>query len=105
MTTYLPPHLVYQRVLAQLIDESPSEAACLARIGEICDAARREREEASAPGWTPPAVSYIPAYGAEETIEAIKDFDRLRSILAVDCHFRDLLLSCLKKAGHVVSDV
>jgi hypothetical protein len=98
MTTYLPPHIVYQEALARLIEETPTEADCLARIREIRDAARHEREEANAPGWTPPYVSYMPAYGAEETIEAIVDFDRLRNILAVDCHFRNLLLGCLKKA-------
>lgn len=98
MTSYLPSHFIYQKALAKLIEENPSEAECLARIREIRDAAKREREEASAPGWTPPFVSYMPAYGADETIEAISDFDRMRVILGVECHFRNLVLGCLKSA-------
>lgn len=95
MTSYLSPDSVYQRTLLKLVEEAPSEAECLMRIRTIREDAKRKLEESQAPGFTPPYVSYMPAYGAKESIEAISDFNQLRSILSVDCHFRNLLLRCL----------
>ncbi len=81
MTTYMMPAEIYSETLSRLVAEWPEEAAVLGRIEATRVAAKAAIDEADRPGFQLPFVSYIPAYGAEDEVQAMADYCDLKRCL------------------------
>jgi hypothetical protein len=81
MTTYTLASEIYAQELRRLITCSSEVPSVLTEIREVRRQARQERARSREPGFLPPYVSYIPAYGHKERMRAMIDYCRLKPTL------------------------
>ena len=81
MTTYVSGSEIYAGALREKLKQLPEISSVLVEIRELRQLARQERARAAEPGFQGPFVSYIPAYGVEDQVQALVDYCRLKRLL------------------------